>query len=152
METPPSAHFTTVDLAGLFNASTKDLPESLPTPQAVAARQGRQTFRGMPFDLGPEDGPNVILLDEQPLDVPLDGTCATYVVVLHVVEDRRTRYAEGLADFQLDGNELGDHVSSGRLDDGAATGREQNPADHRSTGGPDPETAADAHGHRRTHA
>ena len=115
METPPSAHFTTVDLAGLFNASTKDLPESLPTPQAVAARQGRQTFRGMPFDLGPEDGPNVILLDEQPLDVPLDGTCATYVVVLHVVEDRRTRYAEGLADFQLDGNELGDHVSSYQL-------------------------------------
>ena len=111
MNAPASQHFTPVDLSSLFNAAGKDIPESLETPVAVAGRHGSQTFRGMPFHLGPADGPNVILLDKVPIDVPLDGAGATYIVVLHIVEDRRTNYADGLADFQTDGNALGQRVS-----------------------------------------
>ncbi|MEZ4663641.1 MAG: CehA/McbA family metallohydrolase [Caldilineaceae bacterium] len=53
----------------------------------------------------------MILLEDAPVTLPLGNQLATYVLFLHVVEDRVSTYQEGFADFAVDGNELGDLVS-----------------------------------------
>ena len=63
------------------------------------------------FDLGASGEPNGILLDGDAVRVDVGGVRASYVVFLHGVENRVSNYQEGLADFAMDGNELGDHVS-----------------------------------------
>ena len=77
---------------------------------------GRQSVLGMPFDLGVPNEPNAVLLDRDAVQVDMGGAKATYLLFLHAVEDRVSRYQEGLADFATDGNELGDHVSDYALE------------------------------------
>lgn len=121
IDIPASEFFTTVNLTSLFNAAAEELPESLSTPASMQGRYGPTTLRGMPFALGPNDNCNVILLDQDPIEVPLDGVVATYVLVLHVVEDLATDYGKDLGDVAArfgnvpaakDGNVLGNHVSN----------------------------------------
>ena len=115
MDAPASPHFDSVDLSGHFSTARADLPAVLKTPKILEGRFGAQTFRGMPFMLGSERGASVVALDSDAVEIPLGGATATYVVILHVAEDRVTNYADGLADFQVDGNEIGHHVSDYRL-------------------------------------
>ena len=109
---PVSPHFTTVDLSNRFNARRADLPEPLRVPTPLEDRAGATAFNGIPFALGETEGPAVILLDADPVPIELEGAHATYIVFLHAVADRATNYLEGFADDALDGNELGEHVSS----------------------------------------
>ena len=120
MNIPPSEHFTPISLASAFNASRDDLPHELRTPAHIANMFGEAQFLGMPFGLGTQDGPNVIHLVSKPVAVETGGVSATYFLFLHAVEDRPTNYLDGLADYQLDGNELGTAVSDYSLeyDDG----------------------------------
>jgi hypothetical protein len=115
MDIPASLHFKPVDLSALFNVSAGDLPATLKLPDDLEGRHGHNTFRGIPFDRGPAEGRNVILLDQDPVDVPVHEATATYIVFLHAVEDRVTNYAQGLADFQADGNQMGNRVSDYRI-------------------------------------
>ena len=109
---PVSPHFTTVDLSKFFNARRTELPEPMRVPTPLAERTGATAFNGIPFMLGEAEGPAVILLDAEPVTVDLSGAHATYIVFLHAVADRATNYLDGFADDALDGNELGEHVSS----------------------------------------
>ena len=109
---PVSPHFTTLDLSQSFNARRAELPESLRVPTPLVDRTGPTAFSGIPFALGEADKPAVILLDADPVSVDLEGAHATYIVFLHAVADRATNYLDGFADDALDGNALGEHVSS----------------------------------------
>ncbi|MCC9077752.1 CehA/McbA family metallohydrolase [Litorilinea aerophila] len=116
MSTPPSPHFSPVNLAGLWNQDRRHLDATLRPPQDYANRHGLQNILGIPFELGPADSPNVILLDQEPVTIPLDGARASYILFLHAVEDRVTCYQQGLADYATDGNELGTQVAQYTLE------------------------------------
>jgi len=108
---PASPHFTTIDLAAVFNAQRIGLPSPLQTPAFMREKTGLAVFNGIPFTLGDAEGANAILLDDEPVTVDLGSVQATYVLFLHAVADRPTNYQDGFADFALDGNEMGDQVS-----------------------------------------
>ena len=116
MNTPASPHFTPVDLAGSFNHDRALLQKGLLSPQDIGLGFGLSKFQGMPFLLGEANRPNVILLDQTAVTIALPDVLATYVLIAHTVEDRITNYQTGFADYQSDGNELGQHVSDYALE------------------------------------
>ncbi|MEM7535236.1 MAG: CehA/McbA family metallohydrolase [Chloroflexota bacterium] len=119
MTVPSSSQFTPIDLENRFNQNRSILPDTLvglDTLNDIVSLYEAQSLHGIPFALGQQAAPNVILLDQEAIDVPCvddagQAHTATYIVFLHVVEDRITNYQDGFADFAVDGNELGQHVS-----------------------------------------
>jgi hypothetical protein len=116
MNIPPSPHFTPLSLADVFNCDRQTLSGDLRPPADANLISGTQTYLGMPFACGGANEPNVILLDKAPVTVDLGGRTATYLLFLHIVEDRVTNYLPGFADFAVDGNELGQLVSDYTLE------------------------------------
>lgn len=112
MHIPASPHFSPVNLDAVYTHTRASLPASLRTPASLAQTFGDASFLGIPFQLGHMDRANVILLDEGPIEIPLGGVNATYVLFLHVAANRVSNYQTGFADFAVDGNELGDHVAT----------------------------------------
>jgi hypothetical protein len=111
MNIPASDHFTPVSLSAVFNAHRAGLPAALRAPDSGLFGFGPQALLGLPFELGQPESPNVILLDQAPVAVELNGLQATYLIFLHVVGDRPAgRLAETDASGRT-GNELGQHVS-----------------------------------------
>jgi hypothetical protein len=111
MIVPPSPHFTPINLAAVFNVKRATLNGSLSAISDENIGFGSQNFLGMPFQLGQPNEHNVILLDKEPVEIALGGIQANYIIFLHQVEDRVTNYLDDLADFAVDGNELGQHVA-----------------------------------------
>lgn len=116
MKLPPSPHFTPVPLTRAFNVDRQTLTGALRPPADVALVTGAQSYHGVPFACGGPNEPNAILLDQSPVAIDLSDQHATYVLFLHIVEDRITNYQDGLADFAVDGNELGHLVSDYTLE------------------------------------
>ena len=116
MHIPPSDQFTPIDLSTVFNASRAQLPETLRPPANMGLGHGRQAFLGIPFELGTASGADVLLLADAAVNLELGGAHATYILFLHAVEDRVTNYQPGLADYAVDGNELGQHVADYALE------------------------------------
>ena len=114
MKTPPSPHFTPIDLRQSFNVHRADLPDILRTPKPFSDTYGEQVMHGMPFALGEESSSeaNVLLLDSDEISIAVDGLHAGYLLFLHVAENRSTNYQTGFADHEIDGNELGQTVST----------------------------------------
>jgi hypothetical protein len=123
MKIPPAPHFTPLTLDHTFTVDSQTLTDGLRPPSDAAQYTGVQQILGMPFRCGPPDGANAILLDKEPVLLDLAGYGATYVLFLHMVEDRITNYLEGFADSAVDGNELGHLVAEYTLEfaDGATT-------------------------------
>ena len=121
MKIPPSPHFIPLSLQNVFNTDRQRLSGPLQPLADTAVTYGSQSFQGLPFELGQPNQPNVILLDQAEVRIEVNNIQATYLVFLHAVEDRVTDYLPGLADFALDGNELGQLVSDYGLEysDGA---------------------------------
>jgi hypothetical protein len=117
-----SEHFVPIPLAAYYNARRDMLPSTLSLAPDTIYGFGAQSFLGIPFLMGPSDGENVILLDKEEIRIDLGSLRATYLMFLHAVEDRRTKYLEGFADDATTGHELGDLVSEYSLeyDDGPA--------------------------------
>lgn len=111
MNIPPSSHFTPLSIRDAANEHRQKLPEELKAPDYFLGMEDILPFRGIPFDLGKEGGPNVILLNKNEVELPLGGIKANYVVFLHLVENRVSVYAEGFADDVLGGYDSGDLVS-----------------------------------------
>jgi len=121
MKLPVSPYFTPVPLTSAYTVDQQTLTDGLRTPRDLGPLMGQQSFCGIPFALGQPGEKNVILLDKQEVIVDLDPALSsnggiTYVVFLHAVEDRVTNYWPGLADFSVDGNELGDLVADYALE------------------------------------
>ncbi|MFN8486482.1 MAG: CehA/McbA family metallohydrolase [Caldilineaceae bacterium] len=116
MQGPASALFSPLTLTQVFNVDQQTLPDSLKPPVEPASITGKQVFQGIPFALGEPNQPNVILLDKAEVALAVDNRQATYVLFLHTVEDRKTNYQDGFADFAIDGNELGDLVADYTLE------------------------------------
>ncbi len=108
MNIPPSSHFTPISLGKFFNVDRTSLEGFF--DEKDSASYGNQALLGIPFFLGKANTFNGILIDKDPVHIPLGDIQATYLIFLHVVEDRVTNYLDGFADFAIDGNELGDHV------------------------------------------
>lgn len=111
MKAPSSPHFDTVDLSAAYNRRRDGLAAELAPPSRFLGAHGAQVIRGIPFEFGAGGEDDVAVLDDGPVTIDLGGRSATYVVFVHAVEDRPSRYQDGLADFEVDGLDLGDHVS-----------------------------------------
>ncbi len=122
MQIPASDLFTPLPLAGTFNRDRAALDELLRVQ--LDDGFGRQTCRGIPFEFGAADQPNVILLDDKAVCVSTGDLQATYLVFAHTVEDRPLELTPDLADFEgaqhfpgdLPGNDLGDLVAEYQLE------------------------------------
>lgn len=115
MTIPASPHFTPISLQGTYNCDQQTLTGNLRPATGLGDLIGKRIFRGIPFKLGEPGEPNVIYLDPEtessdPI-INLGDTRATYLLFLHVAVDRVSNYQPGLADDQIDGNELGDLVA-----------------------------------------
>ncbi len=116
MKSPVSPYFTPITLTNAFTVDHQTLTDGLRAPTGLGELTGQQSFCGMPFALGQPGEKNVILLENQEVHVDVDALTATYLIFLHAVEDRVTNYWPGLADFSIDGNELGDLVADYTLE------------------------------------
>jgi hypothetical protein len=123
MNIPPSPYFTPLTLTSAFNCDRQTLTDPLCAPADGSMVSGPQIYLGIPFACGGANEANVILLDQQPVTVEVGDQTATYLLFLHLVEDRITNYLTGLADFAVDGNELGQLVSDYTIEyaDGSQT-------------------------------
>ena len=115
MHIPPSENFTPVPLDQVFNADRAKLETALQLNQ-TETYFGAQSFQGIAFSLGTAGQPNVLLLDKEEVHIEVDNIQATYMLFLHAVEDRITNYSDELANFAVDGNELGQTVSDYTLE------------------------------------
>jgi hypothetical protein len=116
MQIPASAHFTPLNLTAHYNVERTALDESLRTPADTLNSHGDTSLLGIPFQLGLASQPNVILLAEEAVAIPVNQLKATYLLFVHAVADRVTNYQDGFADYSVDGNELGDHVADYTLE------------------------------------
>ena len=114
---PVSPHFAPIDLTDAYNWDRELLPGTQQPPTGHGPLTGSQAFSGIPFLL-PQEGvrENVIWLDVYEAAIPLNDSCATWLIFLHAVEDKPTNYLFEFADTEVDGNELGDHVSDYTLE------------------------------------
>lgn len=115
--------FQPVSLSGACNLQRGHLAETLRPPRRFLNTHGTVAIRGVPFDFGSVDRPDVILLERDDVAVDLDGAQATYILIVHAVEDIATNYQSGFAQGIVDGVELGNLVSEYRLEhaDGSMT-------------------------------
>ena len=113
MNIPPSDKFTPVDLSACFNADRIDLDDKLKLWRSGDDYFGDQAFQGVPFALGSAGQANVVLLDKDEITLQVNQK-ATYVLFLHIVEQRAPRSLDGLPDFGGNGYELGNAVNPGR--------------------------------------
>jgi hypothetical protein len=113
---PASPHFTAVDLRAAFNARRTGLSGTLRAVNTRDYGHGPQVFRGIPFELGPADGANVILLDKDEISLDLGGLTARYLIFLHAVEDLPPASAGELANTAPTGQEVGAVVAHYQLD------------------------------------
>ena len=120
---PATPHAHPLDLTAYYTIDRAELAGDLHSLTDSSYSFGPQVFRGLPFQLGEANAPNVILLNEAAVHVGLDGIQAHYLLFVHVVEERRTNYQPDFADHEVDGNELGHHVSDYTLvyEDGSST-------------------------------
>lgn len=116
MKIPPSPHFTPLSLTEAFNIDHQTLSGMLQAPEDQTFVSGPQVYLGIPFACGGANEANVILLDKEPVTINVGDQKATYLLFLHIVEDRTTNYLDGLADYAVDGNELGHLVSDYTLE------------------------------------
>ncbi|CAN5732798.1 hypothetical protein BH24CHL4_BH24CHL4_17140 [soil metagenome] len=127
MQRPASPHFQTLDISSAFNADRDQLSGGLtPSTEANATSSGafgQQTYRGIPFALGHENQPNVIVVEPGSSSTIHTGPIrATYLLFLHAVEDQPAAPVGGLGavgEFQgtsVGGNDLGDHVADYELE------------------------------------
>ncbi len=114
MSVPASQHFKPVDLSKVYNSARDDLEDVLRPSESTEPGYGYQSYWGIPFDLGAADsrGGDVLLLKGRESQVQLGGLEASYVIFLHCVEDSPTPYWPGMADWSIDGNWVGTHVSN----------------------------------------
>jgi hypothetical protein len=126
VQIPPSDLFTPVSLAASFNADRAEIDDGpggrpvLGPDWSKTAAFGAQAYHGIPFELGSQGQPNVVLLDRAPASVRIEvgPLRATYLVFLHCVEDLPIAAPSGfgaLGPVPLSGgavaNELGGLVS-----------------------------------------
>lgn len=123
MKTPPSPHFTPVDLKRYFNAGRRELDEGFGSRAGdtgwIDSLRGPQTHRGMPFLFGDEAGPDVLALRPGglPAVIALPPTLASYLLFVQMAADRPPASPQGFgeigpATLPVEGNPLGDRVST----------------------------------------
>ncbi len=114
---PVSPHFTPIDLTDAYNWDREMLPGTQQPPAGHGPLTGSYSFSGIPFQLA-EAGSreNLIWLDGYEAAIPLHDSRATWLIFLHAVEDKPTNYLRDFADMDMDGNELGDHISDYTLE------------------------------------
>ena len=116
MKIPGSDHFAPVDLEPYFNEDRSKLDDPLRLRDTTRRYFGEQVFRGIPFQLGRANRPNVVLLGEEELSIQLPGIRASYLLFLHSVENAKPNTFEGYGEVDPEGNEMGSLVSEYELE------------------------------------
>lgn len=111
---PATPHVNGIDLGGRYTVDRAELPPAL-APPTDDGLFGERTVLGIAWRFGVPGAPNVILVDGTEVEVPLPGVRATYVLVVHAVEDRATVPPAGLGDGEVYGNEAGGVAAEYRL-------------------------------------
>lgn len=94
MKTPPSPHFTTINLTDYLNATRRDLDSGFAKSAGdndwSDTLVGPQTLRGIPFLFGGAAGPDVIALrpGDAPVSLVFRPEIVTYIVFVQAVSDR----------------------------------------------------------------
>jgi len=122
MKTPPSPHFTPIDLSSYFNVDRQlfDAAQGRKRSTGSPVFFGLHTLRGIPFAFGAEASPNVLALrpGEPAVTIALEPTIANYVVFVHAVADRPPIIPDSFGPIDpttarpVEGIELGDLVSA----------------------------------------
>lgn len=124
MKTPPSPHFTPVDLSPHFNGKRRELEGGLGIKTGdngwSSGLHRLQTLRGIPFLFGNADGSDVLVLrpGDTAASIVLKPTLANYILFVHAVADRPPSSPSGfdpidpLSIIPVEGLELGDLVST----------------------------------------
>lgn len=131
MKTPPSPHFTPVDLRRYFNARRQEVDAGLRNNAGDSdwsvKLTGLQTFRGIPFLFGDEVGQDVLALrpGEGPTIIVLEQRLASYLIFVQAVTDRASSTPPGFgsispatlpADRPNESNDFGELVSTYSLE------------------------------------
>jgi hypothetical protein len=114
VSSPISPLCVPVNLDRVFNARCGEQSGSLSTPSAFMQHHGLVPIRGMPFRFGERNARNVVVLDREPVEIPLHGTTAPYLVFVHVAADADQSHGDGLEDTR--GAQVGAIVSSYQLE------------------------------------
>lgn len=126
MNIPSSPHFTPICLTNVFNTRREMLDETLCLKETAYQWYGYRSLRGIPFELGEKDQPNIVYLDQDAVHIDLEAVKASFILFLHAASDRQTALPEDLSDspqaHSRTGSELGEIVSEYRLEyqDGTA--------------------------------
>lgn len=123
MKTPPSPHFTPVDLKQYFNARRANAGDGFASRPGdtgwIDSLRGLKTHRGMPFLFGSETGPDVLELrpGAPPVAIALPPRMASYILFVQVAADRPGASPVGFgeigpATLPVEGNPLGDRVAT----------------------------------------
>jgi len=123
MHTPPSDAFTPIPLTSVYNHSRGQLDSSLTLHLSTDWSYGKQSFGGIPFELGITDQSNIILLDKEAVTIDAGNISATYILFAHAVENKVENVPPDLSDiadnrlsgYELHGNQLGHRVSEYQL-------------------------------------
>ncbi len=108
---PPSENFTPLKLNEAANVQRGRLQSELKAPEYLLQTSGWAAFRGIPFDMGKPGESNAVLLDKNDVWLPMGKIRASYLVFLHLVENRASVYAKNFADGLIGGYDMGDLVS-----------------------------------------
>ncbi|MGY3573056.1 hypothetical protein [Bradyrhizobium sp. USDA 4504] len=126
MKTPPSPHFAPVDLKRYYNARRREIDAEFGQKRGgndwSTNLKGLQTFRGIPFLLGNDTGPDLLVLRPQdnPIIIELPPAPATYVLFVQAASDRSPTTPHGFgrigpirhSSLPSESTELGDLVST----------------------------------------
>ncbi|MER8716613.1 CehA/McbA family metallohydrolase [Mesorhizobium sp. M1295] len=121
MKTPPSPHFTPLDLKTSFNATRHRIGGGLAVLTGddwSVKLQGLQSCRGIPFLFGDQSERDVLLLRPggDAVTVLLPSKVVTYLIFVQAVADRPQNIRGfgdiGPATLGIDGNDLGQLVST----------------------------------------
>lgn len=123
MQIPSSDYFTPLPLASAYNQKRQALDSSFTLHNSDDWSFGKQSFHGIPFELGHQNKSNILLLNNDSITIDAGNISASYILFAHAVENKIETVPPDLTSlandpssrYDLHGNQLGHRVSEYQL-------------------------------------